>query len=226
MGFLLFTVAAAVLLVKLGLWQMSRGAEKAALLESLAVKSQQTVTSLEAADGKGAGVSLSGSFAKDRSVLLDNQTHEGRVGYRWFAPFQSGGQWVLAELGWVAAPASRESLPELPTLSSVQGIRGILDKPSKRIVLGGGNTETGWPRRVQTIEPSLLGPAMGLTLSPWVVRVNAVDSTDNTFSLPAIPVWEPVVMKPEKHYAYAAQWFGLALVVVVGFGIWWRRTSR
>ncbi len=215
-----------MLLVKLGLWQMSRGAEKAALLESLAMKSQQTATSLEAADGKGFGVSLSGGFAEDRSVLLDNQTHEGRVGYRWFAPFQSGEQWVLAELGWVAAPASRESLPELPTLSSVQGIRGVLDKPSERIVLGGSNTETGWPRRVQTIEPSQLGSAMGLTLSPWVVRVNAVDSADNTFSQPAIPVWEPVVMKPEKHYAYAAQWFGLALVVVVGFGIWWRRTSR
>lgn len=206
---------------------MSRGAEKAALLEDLAINGQQTLISLPVfAEGdKGKAVSLSGVFEQKYSVLLDNQTHQGRVGYRWFVPFQSGGGWVLAELGWVAAPASRSELPTLPDLSSLASLGGVLDLPSARIVLQ-ETGESGWPLRVQTIDLSALEQAMEITLSPWVVRVNAVSRAGSATPLPATPVWEPVVMQPEKHYAYAAQWFGLALVVVVGVGIWWRRTSR
>ncbi|WP_269748101.1 SURF1 family cytochrome oxidase biogenesis protein [Enterovibrio coralii] len=59
---------------------------------------------------------------------------------------------------------------------------------------------------------------------PWIVRATGIEDTQGRgVETKATPVWDPVVMLPEKHYAYAAQWFGLALVVVIGFLVWWRR---
>ncbi|WP_281545112.1 SURF1 family protein [Grimontia sp. SpTr1] len=225
-GFLVFTLAMTVLLVKLGMWQMSRGAEKEALLSQMAERSQQEVTALASLpqELKGTRVKLTGQFDTSKSVLLDNQTFEGRVGYRWFLPFRSDNQWILVELGWVAAPATRDTLPTLPTLEGQFSVTGTVDFPSDRVVLAQVETENGWPKRVQSVEIQGLEQASGLSLKPWLIRGDVIsDSNGESFSTGAKPIWEPVVMKPEKHYAYAMQWFGLALVVVIGFGLWWRK---
>ncbi|CZF82903.1 SURF1 family protein [Grimontia marina] len=225
-GFLVFTLAMTALLVKLGMWQMSRGAEKEALLSQLAERSQQEVTALASLpqELKGTRVKLAGQFDTSKSMLLDNQTFEGRVGYRWFLPFRSDNQWVLVELGWVAAPATRETLPALPTLDGSYSVSGTIDFPSERVVLAHVETEVGWPQRVQSIDIKSLEQASRLSLKPWLIRGDVIsDSNGESFSTGAKPIWEPVVMKPEKHYAYAMQWFGLALVVVIGFGLWWRK---
>lgn len=218
-----------VLLVKLGGWQMSRGAEKEALLSQLAERSQQQVTTLTRlpADVTGISVVLKGRFDDSKSVLLDNQTFEGRVGYRWMVPFRTDNRWVLVELGWVPAPASRESLPELAGLNGRFTVSGILDFPSERMVLTKSASELGWPRRVQSVDMEQLGNASGLVLQPWLIRSDKLqDEKGERFNTGTENVWEPVVMKPEKHYAYAMQWFGLALVVVIGAGLWWRKEWR
>ncbi|MDF2183747.1 SURF1 family protein [Grimontia hollisae] len=226
MGFLLFTVAMTALLVKLGIWQMSRGAEKEALLSQLAARSQQQLTALTRlpADVTGVSVVLEGRFDDSKSVLLDNQIFEGRVGYRWMIPFMTDNRWVLVELGWVPAPASRESLPELAGLNGRFTVSGIIDFPSDRVVLTEDTSDQGWPRRVQSVDMEQLGNATGLVLQPWLIRSDKLqDEKGERFNIGTENVWEPVVMKPEKHYAYAMQWFGLALVVVIGAGLWWRK---
>jgi len=31
------------------------------------------------------------------------------------------------------------------------------------------------------------------------------------------PIWKPVDLKPSRHYGYALQWFGLAIVLICSF---------
>ncbi|WP_017009496.1 SURF1 family protein [Enterovibrio norvegicus] len=231
-GFLLFTLAMTVLLVKLGMWQVSRAAEKEALLTQLDVRQQHTLLRLSdlPKEGKGYRIDVLGQFDASKSVLLDNQTHLGRVGYRWMMPFKAtqdnNEKWLLVELGWVPAPATRDVLPTLPNVKGAFHVRGIIDLPSDRVVLGGASESVSWPWRVQSVDMAAINAETGESFYPWVVRAASVASDtgeqlETTWNV--IPVWEPVVMKPEKHYAYAMQWFGLALVVWVGFLIWWRK---
>lgn len=236
MSFLLFTLVLAALLVKLGMWQISRGQEKEALLELLAERQMQilfTVNNLPE-DATGLGVSLLGRFDGSNSILLDNQTYKGRVGYRWMMPFivdepvidkrLAKRNWLLVEMGWIPAPPRRDALPTLPLLAGKYQIQGILDLPSQRILLAEDLLETSWPWRVQSIDLKKISKVTNNDFLPWVVRLKSLATpTGKLINWSAIPVWTPVVMKPEKHYAYAIQWFGLVLVLVIGYGVWWKR---
>ncbi|WP_281173707.1 SURF1 family protein [Enterovibrio calviensis] len=225
-GFLAFTLTMVVLLVKLGMWQMSRAAEKETLLDQLSERQQQVFTQVSSLpqDAKGFAVDLSGTFDVNRSVLLDNQIHQGRVGYRWMMPLFTDNRWLLIDLGWIAAPPRREILPDLPEIQGNYRVEGIADFPSQRVVLGEESATPSWPWRVQSVDVEAISKASGYTLQPWVIRVETITrDSGETVNWNAIPVWEPVVMQPEKHYGYAMQWFGLALVVALGFVIWWRK---
>ncbi|SKA51867.1 Cytochrome oxidase assembly protein ShyY1 [Enterovibrio nigricans DSM 22720] len=225
-GFLVFTLAMTALLVKLGYWQMSRAEEKVQLLMQLDVRQQTVLTAIAEpnADMKGFGVALQGQFESTQSILLDNQTLNGQVGYRWMVPFTVDGKWLLVELGWVAAPARRDELPKLPLLPDTYVVHGVLDAPSDRMVLSHDITEKRWPLRVQSIDMDALSVATGKSVFPWIVRSTRIEDVQgNTENINVTPVWTPVVMLPEKHYAYAVQWFGLAIVVAVGSLVWWRK---
>ncbi|OEE64352.1 cytochrome oxidase biogenesis protein Surf1 facilitates heme A insertion [Enterovibrio norvegicus FF-33] len=225
-GFLAFTLTMVVLLVKLGMWQMSRAAEKETLLSQLSERQQQRVTQVSSipSDAKGFAVALNGTFDVNRSVLLDNQTHQGQVGYRWMMPFYTDNNWLLVELGWIPAPPRREDLPELPEVTGQHQVKGIVDLPSKRMVLGNETAAVSWPLRVQSVDMAMIAEASGYTVLPWVIRSESImDEAGETMNWNTLPVWEPVVMKPEKHYGYAMQWFGLAFVVAIGFVVWWRK---
>ncbi|WP_269748100.1 SURF1 family protein [Enterovibrio coralii] len=153
-GFLVFTLAMTALLVKLGSWQISRAEEKAALLAQLDTRKHTVLSTLDVnnTDLKGFGVALAGQFEGENSILLDNQTLNGQVGYRWIVPFQHQGHWILVELGWIAAPARRDELPALPPLDSNLVVKGVLDTPSDRVVLKQDISEDRWPLRVQSVE--------------------------------------------------------------------------
>lgn len=250
-GFLLFTVVAAVLLVKLGMWQISRGQEKEALLGLLAERQLQTLFTVNQLpdDAKGLGVSLLGSFDVSNSILLDNQVHQGQVGYRWMMPFIVdrpsinkpfpdavfvGRPFIertlikrkrlLVEMGWIPAPPRRDVLPTLPIVEGKYQLNGVLDAPSKRILLAEDLFDISWPLRVQSIDLPKISEATGNDFLPWIVRLKTLtDQTDQLIDLNTTSVWTPVVMKPEKHYAYAVQWFGLVLVLIIGYGVWWKQ---
>ncbi|MFD2177130.1 SURF1 family protein [Veronia pacifica] len=231
-GFLVFTVAFTVVLVKLGFWQLGRGAEKAELIQVMAQREQTVVTSprLMGEKVKGIRVEFNGTIETGQSLLLDNQTHKGIAGYRWFAPMTVGASTVLLELGWLPAPKYRSELPAIQAFSGTYKVTGIADIPSPMVTLSETENMTGWPKRVQRIDLPRFENQTGISVMPWIIRADAVSgigSGDNILpSTGAVHVWQPVVMKPEKHYAYALQWFGLAAVVVIGTVIWWRRSRE
>ena len=62
-----------------------------------------------------------------------------------------------------------------------------------------------WPLRVQQIELDKFSLIINRTLLPFVVYV------DKNAAIGFEKNWQPIVMPPEKHRAYAFQWFSLAI---------------
>ncbi|OOE35203.1 hypothetical protein BZG05_05880 [Salinivibrio kushneri] len=231
MGFLILTVVAVLLLVKLSHWQWTRGEQKAQHLAQF--EANQAPESLSGTVQKGQYLAIDGQFRPEFAVWLDNQTHQGRVGYRLFLPFipsQQPSQWWLVELGWMAAPALRR-LPPVPELASRYQLSGFVDTPSKRVVLKKETASYDWPAQRQRIDLKALNAQLP-TLNPqWLIRTETLMdvTTPNRDALAQAgitPVWQPVVMPPAKHYGYALQWALMALAVSIGAGIWWYKTKQ
>ena len=218
-SFSLFTVVVLLGLVKLGFWQLERAEQKEALLAQLDSPRMITHFAQLAHSGYGDRVSRDVQIDSTQAVLLDNQMNQGKVGYRLFMPVFADATWVLADLGWLAAPIGRQQLPAIPSLSTTLKLEGILSAPSDSFVLAQQQYEDSWPQRVQKIEPQHLASYMG---KPLVI--DKIIHASQSVSPQLEPSWQPIVVGPERHYGYAVQWFGLAIAISVFF-IWWIRRS-
>src|SRR5690606_42085213 len=80
-------------------------------------------------DGQARKSESSGSCQAERQWLLDNRTYRGRVGYEVVSLFrlESGAGALLVNRGWIAAPARREMLPEVPVPQGLQRLEGIVE---------------------------------------------------------------------------------------------------
>ncbi len=231
-SFILFIVIMIAFLIKLGFWQLSRADEKKTRLAQLSDNAQAPLHSLaNVSDNKlGATMVITGKFDPKNTVLLDNQIHEGRVGYRLFVPFstQNHSLPILVDLGWIVAPQDRNRLPEIPPITGTFTVSGVLDSPSQHFILDDEITPSSFPLRVQRIELDAIARLSDSKLMPFVLRAQTIDpiatQTVATY-LPwqFTPIWTPVVMMPAKHYGYAAQWFLMAMAVSIGAIIWCKR---
>ncbi|WP_020482129.1 SURF1 family protein [Methylomonas sp. MK1] len=212
------------LLCSLGVWQLGRGEQKTILLAQ-----QQDAANAEALDLtrqteidkdvlRYRPVLVSGHYDASQQILLDNQMLNGKPGYLVLTPFlPDGGQpGILVNRGWVALGASRDVLPDLSISMVAQQVRGRINRfPEPGLKLKGAEIpgET-WPVRVQVLDSKLLADKLGYALADYQIELD-----------PAQPEgyqrqWKiAVAIPPEKHRAYAVQWFGLALTLTALF-IW------
>ena len=149
--------------------------------------------------------------------LLDNQAVAGEIGYDVIIPVRAGDArpLLLVNLGWVPAPASRQQLPR-PVIPATLELDGLLRIAPGGVLLG-QNIESGpYPNRLQSIRVDALSEILGSPLA------DAVFYQRHT---PFLYHYQPNVMPPEKHRAYAVQWLGLALVMLVGGLVLTRRLS-
>src|SRR3989442_5575782 len=125
------TAAACAAFVLLGNWQARRAETKRALgaeLErSLKSPPVDLSTVIDASSLIHKRVLARGRFVAERTVLLDNKLRRGRPGYEVVTPLALAGseRHVLVNRGWIAAPASRETLPDVRTPSGELTVVGI-----------------------------------------------------------------------------------------------------
>lgn len=226
----------------LGFWQLQRATEKQHLMEQIRMGQQQPLAqeTLEAQlwpDGPrpAPGAILAdysqyrvyGVYDPERSLLLDNRTHNGRVGYHLLTPFRllppqnaqnTPSRWILVNRGWIPAPRLRTDLPDfqtplLPVSLQVQ-VRPVTE--------GALQTEpgSGWPLRIQQLAMAELSPLTGHPLPHYEFRL-----TDK--HQPGVQVAQPGEpnMQPRQHKGYAIQWFALAVVLTLLWSrpLWWRK---
>lgn len=206
------------LLCGLGVWQLNRAEEKAQLLEMQAERLERAALSgewlvSEPGDWRYRKAELSGYYQEDRQWLLDNRTHQGHFGYEVISLFRlaSGAGSLLVNRGWIAASPRREILPEIPVPKGLQSLGGIVDRIERpRWVLRETPPEAGWPKRIQYADLERMRADAAQEIAPWLVRLEE----GQPGALISMPRISP--MGPQTHRGYAMQWFGLALVLLVG----------
>ena len=209
---LIFTLLVFSGLVKLGFWQSDRALQKEQRLATIEQLSQTQALSLTQVLAQAKNeindlpIFLEGEFTDDILFLLDNQANKGRLGYRAYQVFTAENKTILINLGWVQGSINRQELPDIKAITGKYQLSGHVRKIEKGIMLMEQQLEkNSWPLRVQQIELDKFSTLISRQLLPFVVYLDKTDSVGYEKN------WQPIVMPPEKHRAYAFQWFSLAI---------------
>ena len=206
------------LLISLGVWQLGRGAQKQRLLDDFASRTRDLPVQIEASQQRAEGMQFrtvigKGHYDGKHQYLLDNRTYRGRPGYHVLTPLRISKEvGVLVNRGWVAGGERREHLPVVATVDEETVVQGIVAIPSENAFLLGpaGYESGGWPRVVERVELATMERQLGYSLLPYIVQLDA------THPQGFVREWQPYVgIGPDRHRAYAFQWFSLALALVV-----------
>lgn len=220
----LFTALLMPLLLWLGVWQLDREQEKVAMQVHHAARSAAPAVAVQAVDWQSEDLAYvrivaEGRYDNERSYLLDNRIFRGRAGYEILTPFSTiDGHHLLINRGWIQAGSTRDDLPQVEVVDGQVQITGSIYVPVEEPFLLSDVQEAhgaGWPRVIQSIRMDEIAAQLGLPMLAHSVRLTAGSpglEQDN---------WPTVNMQPEKHRAYAVQWFTMAtalLVMYVYFG--------
>lgn len=155
---------------------------------------------------------LEGWYDAHMHFLVDNQVRQGRQGYWVVSRFTTvdGAAW-LVNRGWIAAPGTRDSLPEIPTPPDRVVVVGVFWPETGLVPLLAAEAVSGdWPRRVQRLDVARMAGPAGVEVHSEI-RLEA--GHPGVFA--AAPL--DAVFSPDRHRGYAVQWFGLAIALGVGF---------
>lgn len=212
----LFSFSFIILFIGLGFWQLSRAKQKENILKTYAARRAHLPLNANAlktiVDWRFYQVTLEGYFDNAHTILLDNKTYLGRVGYEVYTPFKAIGldQIILVDRGFIPLKSSRDILPMIEPILHVSMITGLLNKPPSYISLGQMiEPPIRWPLRVQYIELESLHHYLKQPLFPAILQLKS--NHPAAFEME----WQIIPMTPEKHRAYALQWFALALGLLI-----------
>lgn len=213
----LLALAGMAFFIRLGLWQAGRAVEKEHLTARYEARRQLPQVDLETVLRKGGDVDdlpvrFSGYYDNSRLVYLENQPHGGRTGFHVHTIFfpENDTVGVLVNRGWVPVAADMQKLPPVPP-AGADFTAGTLALPSPLFTVGEPDYAQR-PLRVGRLEIGRLSDALGVELRPFVIRLDA--TAPDGF----VRDWSPSArlgIPPEKHRAYAFQWFSLAATVLV-----------
>lgn len=214
---LILTVLVFSALVKLGFWQNSRALEKEQRLARIEQLKSQNPLSLQQVNLLAVNenindmpVTIEGLFDEQAVFLLDNQVNKGRLGYRAYQVLIVEQYTVLVNLGWVLGSINRQELPEVQPLSGKHTIHGNVRLIEVGIQLQEQIfSDVQWPLRIQQVELDKFSTLINRQLLPFVIYLDMDEKIGFEKN------WQPIVMPPEKHRAYAFQWFSLAIAWVM-----------
>lgn len=218
-------VIAAAVTARLGVWQLSRAAEKEALQASL--DSRGAASPLAAADlARSADeaaaqhhrrITLEGRWIGGRTIYLDNRPMDGRAGFYVVTPLAlADGDAVLVQRGWVPRDAAdRSRVPQVATPEGMVRIEGRIAPPPSRLFELGAEQQ-GAIR--QNLDLDAFGRESGLRLRPLSVQQTEAPGAPADGLLRR---WPAPAVDVHKHYGYAFQWFALASLIS-GLYVWFQ----
>lgn len=223
-AFIIFALLMAAGCVRLGVWQVSRLAERRAANAAVAAQLDAPAVGWEEATRDSATarfrrVQLTGRFDYTRELVLTSRGMHGAPGVHVLTPLiVDSGPPVLVNRGW-AYSADGMSLD----LSKWrEGDSAIVDGYLDQFVPVRGMVSTKTqPRGVRYLQRDSIEARLGEQIAPFLVvqRRGLVqgDTLDHLLRVELPPLDEG------SHQSYAIQWFAFAAIALVGAGIVARR---
>ena len=214
----------------LGAWQMQRAAQK--MQKTLNLQAQEQLPVLDAAannwtlaEANQRRMRALGRYLPSEAIWLDNRPRpsgskpsQGQVGFYLLMPLrlEGGKQNILwINRGWVPRNAEqRTQLPQVQTPTELVEIKGIVFPYADRVLDLASPAEA---RSAQTKDQVRIQQNLDLialqvehqwSQLPFILREEAQTTSDGL-----VRTWAPQAAGIERHYAYAFQWFALALCV-------------
>ena len=232
----ILVIAAVVVMVRLGFWQLDRLEQRKAFnarVEAQLAESPLELTNqnldLELFNMEYRSAVVSGEYDHERQVVLRNQDWQGRLGVHLLTPLViSGGEKaILVDRGWVPyEDFTGDNLSQYddPGLVEVEGvIRRSISKP----LIGGRADQAPGPGE----DP----------LKAWY-WIN-IDDISGQFPYELLPVYqvsspdllegqmpyrseEELDLSEGSHLGYAFQWFTFAAILGIGYSIYVRKEEE
>lgn len=207
--------------MRLGEWQWNRGVHRQAEWDAFArgadapiAPGAQALSSLP----RFKHISVQGQWDAARQFLLDNRSHAGLPGYEVLTPLRlSGDRLLLVDRGWVPFTGSRAHLPDIRLRDPGQvALTGRLDNlPVGGLSLGHAApaADGSWPKVTSFPTLAELAATLKHPVEPWMLLL------DPTTVDGYVRQWQPPGLAPLRHWAYAIQWWGFAVTLVIIWGI-------
>ncbi|MDA9068327.1 MAG: SURF1 family protein [Gammaproteobacteria bacterium] len=205
-----FSIFFVIVFVFLGVWQIERAAHKEGLLQAFNAEQESPPIRLTSQSPDWSRVFVDGIFDSSRQILIDNQIHKGKVGYKIFTPFRfDDNKIVLVDRGWIAQGQSRSDLPQLNILEKKSRIIATVTSPEQGVLAGSELLTNEWPRVSQTKAVEVIASAFKEPILDIVLVLDPGSSQITEF----IQI-KPFAITPVKHYGYAMQWFTMSIVLL------------
>ena len=214
-------LACAALFVRLGFWQLSRLEEKRAFNTVLAERlasppAEVTALPADTALGHYRRVTATGAMLYDREVVYAGRSHEGSPGVDLLTPMKIAGHdtLVMVNRGWAYSADAAQIVNARWKERDTSTVAGFAETYA-------GTERAVTQRRVHALDRDAIQKLVGVPIAPYVL----VQTSDSAKHADSIPVRLSVPTLDEgPHQSYAIQWFGFALVAIVGGVALSRRT--
>ena len=209
---LLLAISLMPLLLWLGFWQLDRAEQKQKLLQSYQQRLTERPVWLNGNEllPNYSQVKVEGQFDNRYQWLLDNKVLNGRVGYEVIGLFRlDSGVAVLINRGWIKAPRLRSDMPVIPNIQGRITLLASLYEPSVNPLVSQASNNIQWPHIINSVSFEEMALQSGLTLAPIYLRIDELSAAAFTTD------WRVINTQPEKHTAYAVQWFAMALALCI-----------
>jgi surfeit locus 1 family protein len=210
-----------VVLLGLGTWQVYRLNWKEAILAQIATAEAAPPVPLTPDPTPYTKVSATGHFLFDRAAQFGAEVRDTRAGptmgfYQIVPLARDGAPTVLVDRGWT--PQNRKAPLDDPTGSVT--VSGYVRPGEVPHWFSPSDDEA--TRQFFTLNPEAIGAAIGVRDPAPFTLVALGPSTADSYPAPAQHLPRP----PNNHLSYVITWYGLALALVVIFGVWIRKALR
>lgn len=217
--FVLFCV-----LVRLGIWQLSRAQEKIDLQDSYTQMGEGSAVAIEDVQMSGLEndaltiqnlhVSLTGHFLNDKSLFLIYQVYEDNLGYEVVTPFllDSSDKVVFVSRGWVLANTYEQMLDKLKPVKGTLTLEGQLYVPTEKEADRTNEIDLSsprWPLEIRYLNTLQLAPLFEQSIFPYEVRLDE--------GQPGLYIrhWPEVMVDTGRNFSYALQWFSMSIALLI-----------
>jgi len=224
--YLVLSFLAAALFARLGVWQLSRLAQRRARNAEVSARLSQPPGTVRTLPADTAAlhfrrVHVAGRLDYAREIVLVNRTRQGSPGVHILTPLHVAGTdtLVLVNRGWVYSPNSADvdlgRWREADSLSA----DGWVDVPAR---LAGPAALASSPRAFRWLDRDAVARVVGAPVAPYVIALDPPPGNPPPDRPVRVP---PPALDEGPHRSYAIQWFFFALLAVVG-GVVFARSDR